>query len=350
MRRADWRLTPLKAAMSCAVLLFAGCDRAEPSAAELADRSSRSYTAAMAELQAGRIDAAIKGFESVVRDEPGNGNAHFQLAALLEDAKKDYLGAIVHYRLYLTIRPKSDKAAIAADRMRGCEARYAAMAVEKAKLDNQFTAEIEKLRKEHAECGKKAAMLSESLDEAKRKIASLEREVAMKKRFLEKAGAIADEPSVASAPKKKSLRPTDAELLDDDPNDGAGPISKKDIKTLRAMLDEDDRTAPAKPTAFASMAGADVADDSGTASAPALAGHPASTNSAAAANPFMMKKDKKPKRLVPETYTVEEGDTLMKISAKFYGTNHKWRAIRDANKATISSDGRVKAGQTIKLP
>ena len=38
--------------------------------------------------QAGRIDAAVKGFENVIREEPGNGNAHFQLAALLEDSKK----------------------------------------------------------------------------------------------------------------------------------------------------------------------------------------------------------------------------------------------------------------------
>ena len=102
---------------ACGMLLLAGCDPAEPSAAERTDRASRHYTAAMAELQAGHIETAIKGFEEVVRAEPGNGNAHFQLAALLEDIKKDYLGAIVHYRLYLTIRPQSDKTAVAQDRM-----------------------------------------------------------------------------------------------------------------------------------------------------------------------------------------------------------------------------------------
>ena len=40
----------------------------------------------------------------------------------------------------------------------------------------------------------------------------------------------------------------------------------------------------------------------------------------------------------------------MRISAKFYGTNRRWREIRDANKAIISSDGRVRVGQVIKLP
>lgn len=40
----------------------------------------------------------------------------------------------------------------------------------------------------------------------------------------------------------------------------------------------------------------------------------------------------------------------MRISAKFYGTNHKWRDIREANKTIISPDGRIRAGQVIKLP
>lgn len=345
MKRVD--MAPLRFAF-CAALVLAGCERIEPSAADRAERATRSYTAAMAELQAGRIEAAINGFEKVVRDEPGNGNAHFQLAALLEDARKDYLGAIVHYRLYMMIRPKSEKASIAADRMKGCEARYAAMAVEKAGLDNKLATELEKLRKEHEQCGKKAAKLSESLDAASRKIASLEREVAMKGRMLEKAGAIADDASVAKT-SKKNLRPTDAELLDDDHDGGGKLISAKDIKTLREMLDDDDRTAPKKiPSGSVDEM---RADDAGVPQRPSIAGSDG-TNAAPsdASNPFAKKKEKKPKRLIPETYTVEEGDTLMRISAKFYGTNHKWRAIRDANKTIISPDGRVKVGQVIKLP
>ena len=119
------------ALLSCCAVVLAGCNLSEPSAAELADRSSRNYTEAMSELQAGHIDAAIAKFGDVIRAEPGNGNAHFQLAALLED-KKDYLGAIVHYRIYLMIRPKSDKAAVAQDRLKSCETRYSSLMLEKS--------------------------------------------------------------------------------------------------------------------------------------------------------------------------------------------------------------------------
>jgi len=340
MKRAKAVFSLPCVAVCVAALLMTGCRRSAPSAAEQADRASRHYTAAMAELQAGRMDAAIKGFEEVIRAEPGNGNAHFQLAALLEDVKKDYLGAIVHYRLYLTIRPQSDKANIAADRLKGCETRYATQLMEKAGLESQISADLEKLRKEHGQCGHKMAKLSEQLDGAGRKIAALEKELEFKKKMLANAEALRDDPTAASAP-RKPLRPTDAELLDDD-SEGDRRISTTDIKKLRAMLDEEEKNTPSRPPIDVAAAGG---DEPGTAPAVTTA-----TNApGGAANPFA-RKEKKPKRLIPETYTVEEGDTLMRISARFYGTNHKWREIREANKAIISSDGRVKTGQVIKLP
>ena len=52
----------------------------------------------------------------------------------------------------------------------------------------------------------------------------------------------------------------------------------------------------------------------------------------------------------PPTYEVQEGDTLYKIAVRFYGSIRAWRMIRDANKTLISTDGRVQAGQTIRLP
>lgn len=310
------------------------------SVSDRVDRASRHYAAAMAELQAGRIDSAIKGFQDVVHEEPGNGNAHFQLAALLEDVKKDYLGAMIHYRLYCLIRPESEKAAVALDRIKGCETRYAVDAMTKAGVESKISAELEALRAEHRQCGKKLAKVSDELATANRKIASLEKTVEMKAKMLEKANGIADDTGVATAP-KKSLRPTDAQLLDDD-DDGGRRISSSEIKSLRAMLDEDERTA--KPPTLASAPSQDDSDVQQPKTKTV-----ASRNSVD--NPFQKKDSRKEqKRTIPETYTVEEGDTLMRISAKFYGTNRKWRDIRDANRAIISPDGRVRVGQVIKLP
>ena len=47
---------------------------------------------------------------------------------------------------------------------------------------------------------------------------------------------------------------------------------------------------------------------------------------------------------------VQPGDTLFRISNRFYGNATAWRKIREANKATISPDGRLRVGQVINLP
>ena len=52
----------------------------------------------------------------------------------------------------------------------------------------------------------------------------------------------------------------------------------------------------------------------------------------------------------PKTYVVQEGDTLYGVAKRFYGTITVWKRIRDANKALISTDNRLRAGDTIVLP
>jgi nucleoid-associated protein YgaU len=70
-----------------------------------------------------------------------------------------------------------------------------------------------------------------------------------------------------------------------------------------------------------------------------------------AAKPKDKKEDKKaevPPR--PKYYVVKDGDTLYKIAIKFYGRVTAWTEIREANKAVVSMDGRIKTGQKLTLP
>ena len=48
------------------------------------------------------------------------------------------------------------------------------------------------------------------------------------------------------------------------------------------------------------------------------------------------------------TYTVKSGDTLYKISIKYYGSGTKWRKIADANK--IKDPKKLRVGQKLKIP
>lgn len=49
-------------------------------------------------------------------------------------------------------------------------------------------------------------------------------------------------------------------------------------------------------------------------------------------------------------YKVEKGDTLQKISKKFYGGYSKWNKIYEANKDKISNPNRIKPGIVITIP
>lgn len=50
------------------------------------------------------------------------------------------------------------------------------------------------------------------------------------------------------------------------------------------------------------------------------------------------------------TYVVKKGDTLQKISEKFYNTTKKWRRICDANKKVIKDCDKLEPGTKLVIP
>jgi nucleoid-associated protein YgaU len=58
-----------------------------------------------------------------------------------------------------------------------------------------------------------------------------------------------------------------------------------------------------------------------------------------------------PKPAAPErTYTAKKGDTLQKISRKFYGTTKRWPLLYKANKDRLKSPDKVYPGQVLLIP
>ena len=55
-------------------------------------------------------------------------------------------------------------------------------------------------------------------------------------------------------------------------------------------------------------------------------------------------------RQIPETYAVQQGDTLIKISKKIYGNDSRWRDIFNLNKDRMASENDVKIGVVLRMP
>jgi len=51
-----------------------------------------------------------------------------------------------------------------------------------------------------------------------------------------------------------------------------------------------------------------------------------------------------------EKYTVQKGDTLQKISKKFYGSSKKWNKIYEANTDTLKGPNKIYPGRVINIP
>jgi nucleoid-associated protein YgaU len=51
-----------------------------------------------------------------------------------------------------------------------------------------------------------------------------------------------------------------------------------------------------------------------------------------------------------QEHVIAEGDTLSKISTKYYGTPTGWKRIFEANRNLLSDPGRLPTGASIKIP
>jgi LysM repeat protein len=296
-----------------AALLLAGCGRRDGDVA--ANRAGGLYKDAMADYTAGRLDAAIAGLEKVVRASPANASARFQLATLMQDRRRDYLTALSLYREYLMQSPSSDKASLAKERSSLCERQYALELMRRHGGTNEHvTAQLKELRAALAARDGEIAQLKASLASVTGECDIQTRENERLRRMVSSIG------SGESTAKPKIL--TAKDLLDDDEEEHV--VDRVKLSADIRALDEEEKTETVDSPL------------------PVVEKKPAPPAESQAKKPALEKK--------PDTYIVVEGDTLYKIAIRFYGKRSAWQKIRDANKGSVSMDGRIRVGQTLRLP
>lgn len=334
----------------CLILAMAGlaaCDNSSAKARKI-ERESRTYVMAMNDYRAGRMEQAIKGFRKVIKEEPHNTSARFQLAYLLQESKKNYLEAVWCYLEYLSQSANSDKAKHAKDRLEMCERELAKELAVKYGLLGKDTSK-EELQKAQTE-----------LDNLKGQFADVERN-------LEKSRIEVEHLKSENARLVKIIK-SDGEKL------GLEKVDVSGIKEAKALLDAENTRDNGKAMVDGAKTGAEERTEGidrikASQDIAALKLEEKEERELASTILPVQDKDAKAKREAaekakaeaaakvkqaeaarPKTYVVQEGDTLYKIAIKFYNRTSAWREIQNANKTAISMDGRVKAGQKIVLP
>lgn len=318
-----------KLSMMMALTLLTACERSEQR--EFAtERTDPAYREAMGDYHAGRMDAAIKGFKAVLAKDPANTSARFQLACLQQDVKHDSLAAFCAFQEYLLQCPDSDKAAIARDRLVLCEKDLAkVLAAKYGLLDKENLAkELDFVRSELRTANAKLAAAQKESGVLADRIAALTEE---RGRLLK---VVKGDPMVEKGAPDRPSKLEIKDLLEDEDGSAADRIRmSSDISKLRA--EEADEQSPG-PSIIAPRKADDVAK------------RDAAKAEAEARRAAEAERLRGPSH--PKTYVIQDGDTLFRIAARFYGRISAWRMIRDANKALISTDGRVRTGDTIVLP
>jgi nucleoid-associated protein YgaU len=57
-----------------------------------------------------------------------------------------------------------------------------------------------------------------------------------------------------------------------------------------------------------------------------------------------------PVQPAPRVHTVAEGDTLTRISVRYFGTSSRWQEIYDANREVLKGENALRAGQRLRIP
>ena len=290
------------------------------------DRADRAYRTAMADYQAGRIPQAVEGLKKTCSANPANASARFQMACLLQDSVKDYLGAYSAFPEYLLQRPESEKAKLATARMATCEREMAKSLAEKYAPESVQDAmrTAQETRASAAKIEADRAKLREDLNAALQEQERLRRENTRLKELMRDEVGV-EEPS---AQHEKDISEARALVADEGE---AADSSEDEISAAKDLINGDATDEPPP-----------MLEQSADAKAKRAA--------ARAAAQSVKKPDLYPHENRPETYVVQEGDTLYKIAVRFYGRASMWSRIRSANKAVISTDGRLRAGQKIVLP
>ncbi len=159
-------------------LTLAGCSR-DIRTLDERDRSLPLMQRAGAAAATGDVEGAADLYRQALESDPDAARAHLDLAFLLHDTIKDYVGAIYHYRGYLRLRPGTEKGDMIENRVRLAEQALAARVLPEdrdvGRTIKHLEQEVSALRKRVGELKAENAALSRQL--AERPVAPIAGEV-----------------------------------------------------------------------------------------------------------------------------------------------------------------------------
>lgn len=311
----------LSALIACTVLC--GC-------AEDSKEINLKLSEAIAAESSQNYDVAEKLYHEVVRETPHEALAHINLALLLHNHRKDYLGAIHHYMAYLELVPDSDKATLVRQHLETVKALYREDVAREdiAKYQEKLTRECDNLKKEVTAAKLESVDLRDELSKKKETIKDLELKITSLNRMIDE---------LKSVPVSKIEDDTDLDAVKqladeivaqpqpettEEPTSTDDNLSIDDIRALADTMINEEDGGQAEINEATRLATEGVKDEDALLATPTPG----------------------------EYYTVRPSDTYISIARTAYGSAAKWKVIRDENRGPTNPDDRLRAGEVIFIP
>jgi nucleoid-associated protein YgaU len=333
--------THLAILLATSLVLLSGCDRPTSVATQDArDREHPLIRRALEREQVGDIDGAIQAYEDVLLESPKLVSAHFHLALLQQDYRKDYMGAIYHYRQYERLRPDSEKKALLRDRTSLCQQRLVAQLLNTddvtiSRKQLELVGEIDKLNKRLSVVEGEKAALMEQKDGLDRHLTEQKYENDRLRRLLDRVTPSAANEETRPRSALPRLDPATATLL-------ATPHPAPPPPVARPAPEPETVTEPPAPPRPITPPPAIVPPPPAKTEAPTAAGEPLVTDAPTPTPPAST--------AATRTYVVQPGDSVYRIAERVYGEPDQWKKIRDANKDRLGPGNQLRAGQVLVIP
>jgi len=293
---------------ACILLAAMGC-----SESGVPEERNPYYVRGVRLLEKQKHAEAAGAFEKCLRLNPDSVKAHLQLGMLHEDVFGDPAGAIYHYRRYL----------------KKCDAAADAKAVELwlARVEKAY---LEELQSRYAVLGSAAPPhVSPPAEPSSTPLA-----------------APPEEAEGGTAPAKPSEREQDLLRRVKELSGETLGLRRQLAAKFRRKLQQDAAPAAGAPGEAASgTGGRDVVAERqppNAAPRPELRGTvPVDASRSAGAGAVSG---------APKTYIVASGDTLCKVSRKFYGSLRHWRGLRDHNRRVLKGGETLVPGMRLEIP
>ena len=170
--------------------LLAGC-RPDVATQDAHDRETPLFRRALEREQVGDVDGAIRAYEETLLASPRLVSAHLHLALLLQDCRKDYMGAVYHYRQYDALRPNSEKRDLVKDRIHMSEQLLAAQLLNRGDVavnrdQQKLIVEINRLNQRLSQTADEKAALLDQKGALEQKLADQKIELDRLRRLVDR--------------------------------------------------------------------------------------------------------------------------------------------------------------------